>query len=388
MSLGRRLNRALHGLTDGGFTRLRRWLRGRVLWAGAQTVTREPVVHVVVLDGTMSTLDAGQETNAGLVYRLMDEMRRRRTSPQVSVYYEAGIQWRGPRSAWSVATGKGIDEQIRRAYGVLASRYRPGDRIFLFGYSRGAFAVRSLAGMIDRVGLLLPSQATERNVLAAFRHYEAAEMSRAAHEFSRAYCHDHVDIEMIGVWDTVKALGLRWPLIWRLFDRKTRFHNASLALNVRHGYHALARDETRLAYEPLLWRTYGEFPGRIEQVWFPGTHGDVGGQLGGFEAARPLAWVSLNWMLARAGEAGLPLPEHWVGRFPANPDAPSMGRRYGFAKFFILRSVRRRGYDPSERDWQPEIRSDGRRAETGRAETGPAETAPAETAPVLMDPHS
>lgn len=355
MSLRRRLNRALHGLTDGRFTRLRKWFRGRVLWAGAQTVTREPVTHVIVLDGTMSTLEPGRETNAGVIYRLMDEMRRRGTAPRVSVYYEAGIQWRNWRSAWPVATGKGIDSQIRRAYGVLASRYRPGDRIFLFGYSRGAFAVRSLAGMIDRVGLLRSEAATERNVLTAYRHYEADEVNAAGRAFATANCHGHTEIEMIGVWDTVQALGLRWPLVWRVFEKQYRFHNASLGLHVRHGYHALARDETRKAYEPLLWRTYGEFPGRIEQVWFPGTHGDVGGQLGGFEPARPLAWVSLNWMLARAEEAGLPLPDDWETRFPANPDAPSMGRNHGWGKFFVLRGVRRRGYDPSESDWQPNM---------------------------------
>lgn len=365
MSLRRRLNKVLHGLTHGGFTRLRKWFRGRVLSAGAQTVTRDPVCHVIVLDGTMSTLDQGRETNAGMVYRLMDEMRRRNTAPRVSVYYEAGIQWRNWRSAWPVATGIGIDSQIRRAYGVLASRYRPGDRIYLFGYSRGAFAARSLVGMIDRVGLLKPQEATERNVLTAYRHYEAHEITAAARTFAERNCVHGVEIEMIGVWDTVKALGLRWPLIWRLWERKHQFHNANLSLKVRHGYHALARDETRRAYEPLLWRTYGEFPGRVEQVWFPGTHGDVGGQLGGFEAARPLAWLSLNWMLGRAEAAGLPLPEDWHHRFPADADAPSMGRNHGWGKFFLLRTARRRGYDPSEADWQPNTVSDGRHFVSG-----------------------
>ncbi len=354
MSLRRRINRTLHGLTGGGFTRLRKLLRGKVLWAGAQTPSRAPVTHVILLDGTMSTLEPGRETNAGLVYRLADEMRRRSGSPRLSVYYEAGIQWRDWRSAWPVATGKGIDAQICRAYGVLASRYRPGDRVFLFGYSRGAFAVRSLAGMIDRVGLLRADQATVRNVETAFRHYQADSLSAAGHSFAQTHCHGYVEIEMIGVWDTVKALGLPWPIIWRLFERHHRFHNASLGLNVRHGYHALARDETRRAYQPILWRTFGEFPGRIEQLWFPGTHGDVGGQLDGFEAARPLSWVSLNWMLARAEETGLPLPEDWGKRFPADPDAPSMGHRHGWGRLFFLRSVRQRGNDPSEADWQPD----------------------------------
>ncbi|WP_138423524.1 DUF2235 domain-containing protein [Maritimibacter alexandrii] len=355
MSLKTRLNRALHGLTDGGFTRFRKWLRGRVLSASADTPAREPVTHVIVLDGTMSSLDPGEETNAGLVYRLMDEVRRSGHGAKISVYYEAGIQWRGWKSAWTVATGKGINRQIRRAYGVLASRYRPGDKIYLFGYSRGAFAVRSLSGLIGRVGLLKAEHATERNVLQAYRHYEAEEISDASRAFSQAYCHESTTIEMIGVWDTVKALGLTWPLIWRLYENKHKFHDANLDRHVLHGYHALARDETRSAYEPLIWETTGEYPGRVEQVWFPGSHGDVGGQIGTFKAARPRSFVSLHWMLGRAEAVGLTLPEGWRARFPPNPDAPSMGTFHGWGKIFVLRAKRKRGRDPSERDWDPEM---------------------------------
>lgn len=353
MSLRDWLNRALHALTDGGFTRFRRWLRGRVLSAGADTPARTPVIHVIVLDGTMSSLDPGEETNAGLTYRLVDEMRRSGHGARVSVYYEAGIQWRGWKSAWHVGTGRGINRQIRRAYGVLASRYRPGDRIFLFGYSRGAFAARSLAGLIGRVGLVQAVHATERNVLQAYRHYEAAEPGEAARQFSAAYCHADAMVEMIGVWDTVKALGLTWPLVWRLFDPRHRFHDASLGPHVGHGYQALARDETREAYRPLLWDTTGDVTGRVEQVWFPGSHGDVGGQVGRVKAARPRAWVSLHWMLGKAEALGLPLPEDWRARYPMDPGAPSMGTFHGWGKIFVLRARRRRGGDVSERDWTP-----------------------------------
>jgi uncharacterized protein (DUF2235 family) len=354
MSVKARLNRALHALTDGGFTRFRKWLRGRVLSASADTPSREVVHHVIVLDGTMSSLEEGFETNAGLVYRLMDEVRRTRGAPKVSVYYEAGIQWRGWRSAWGVATGKGINRQIRRAYGALASRYRPGDRIYLFGYSRGAFAVRSLAGLIGTVGILKPQFATERHVLQAYRHYENEEFTDACRDFAAAYCYEGVGVEMIGVWDTVKALGLTWPVVWRLFEPAHRFHDANLGLHVHHGFHALARDETRHAYAPLLWKTRGEFPGRVEQVWFPGSHGDIGGQLDGDERARPRAWVSLNWMLEKAEAVGLPLPPDWRERFPFDPNAPSIGTFRGWGKIFVLRGKRVRGRDPSERDWSPD----------------------------------
>ena len=126
--------------------RLSRSLLAR-LWPGAaqrrrgHARARGPVTHVIILDGTMSTLNEGEETNAGLTYRLLAE----RGGPDLSLYYEAGLQWRSWRNSWDVIVGRGINRQIRRAYGYLASRYRPGDRIFLFGYSRGAYAVRSLA---------------------------------------------------------------------------------------------------------------------------------------------------------------------------------------------------------------------------------------------------
>src|SRR6056297_308624 len=111
--------------------------------------------------------------------------------------------------------GRGINRQIRRAYGHLASRYRAGDRIFLMGYSRGAYAARSLAGVIDRVGLLRVEHATERNIVTAYRHYQSTSGSDAAKVFAEAHCHAETPIEMVGVWDTVKALGLRLPILWR-----------------------------------------------------------------------------------------------------------------------------------------------------------------------------
>ncbi len=89
------------------------------------------------------------------------------------VRYEPGIQWRDWKGTLDVIEGRGINRQIRRVYGLLASRYRPGDRIWLFGYSRGAYAVRALAGLIDRVGLLRAEAATERNITLAYRHYRA-----------------------------------------------------------------------------------------------------------------------------------------------------------------------------------------------------------------------
>ncbi len=293
----------------------------------------------------MSSLKEGDETNAGLTYKLLCELA---PVAGLSIRYEAGIQWRNWRSARDVIEGRGINRQIRRVYGFLASRYHPGDRIFLLGYSRGAFAVRSLAGVIDRVGLLEARHATVRNVRQAYRHYRDGGNSAAAAEFRDAYCHVETMIEMLGCWDTVKALGLRLPVLWRITEARHRFHNHALGRHIRHAFHALARDETREAYAPVLWDNTEEFPGVVEQVWFRGSHGDVGGQLGGFEAARPLANVSLVWMLERVERCGIAFPDGWRDRFHVDPNAPSVGTWAGWGKMFLLRKKRKIGRDPSE----------------------------------------
>lgn len=291
----------------------------------------------------MSTLEPGRETNAGLTYRLLQEL-----GPDVSLYYEAGVQWPGWRQTLDVLMGRGINRQIRRAYGYLASRYRPGDRIFLMGYSRGAFAVRSLAGVIDRVGLLRAVSATERNIRTAYRHYELTPDSAAARDFAAAHCHEGVIVEMLGVWDTVKALGARLPLIWRLTEARHAFHNQHLSPVVRHGFHALALDETRQVFEPELWTCPEDWDGRVEQVWFRGSHGDVGGMLGGLDAARPLANIPLAWMLERIEISGLALPEGWKTRFECDVTAPMAGTWQSWGKLFLFRNRRIVGRDRSE----------------------------------------
>ena len=310
----------------------------------AEAPRRGQQTHVIILDGTMSTLERGLETHAGVTYRLCCEM-----SPRVSVYYEAGVQWRSWRKTLDVLMGKGINRQIRRAYGYLASRYRPGDRIFLIGYSRGAYAVRSLAGVIDMVGLIKAEHANVRNIRNAYRHYEFSPHGDAAAAFAKAYCHDDVPIEMVGVWDTVKALGLRLPLFWRMAEARHAFHNHQLGPSIRSGFHALALDETRAVYAPIMWSGAGGYAGHVEQVWFRGTHGDVGGQLSGYEAARPLANVPLIWMLDKAEQRGLPLPSNWRTRYFTDPAAPSSGSWRGWAKIFLLRAPRVVGAHPSER---------------------------------------
>jgi uncharacterized protein (DUF2235 family) len=300
---------------------------------------------VIILDGTLSTLEPGQEGNCGLLYKLLTEGGR---SAQRTVYYEPGLQWEGWRQGMKIVEGRGINRQIRRAYGWLASHYREGDRIFLFGYSRGAYAVRSLAGVIDRVGLLKREHATERGVQLAYRHYQLDPNSQVSAAFSRRFCHAEISIEVVGVWDTVKSLGIRLPLLWMFNSKKNDFHNHQLGPSIRHGFHALAIHETRVAFEPVLWECPPGWQGNIQQMWFRGAHGDIGGMIGEVQAARSLANIPLSWMLERAETVGLALPEGWQARFACDVTAPMVGTMRGWGAFFLFRRKRVMGQDISE----------------------------------------
>lgn len=308
-----------------------------------RSAQRGSVDHIVLLDGTQGRLGGAGETSIGRLYHLLRE-----GAPRASVCYGKGLEWNEWGQFSDAVLGWGVEQQIRRAYGWIATRYHPGDRIFLLGYSRGAFAVRSLAGIIDRVGMLRADAATERNVRLAWRYYEAAEARAGAEAFRRHFCHAQVEIEMVGVFDTVMALGLQLPLMWMVSEPRTRFHDATLGRNVRHGYQALALNETRSVFEPLIWDTKGSGARQVEQVWFRGCHGDIGGQIGGHEASRPLANIPLVWMLERMERCGLTLPEGWRARFPCDPQSPSVGSWRGWGKVFILRAPRVIGRDSSE----------------------------------------
>jgi uncharacterized protein (DUF2235 family) len=311
--------------------------------AGTGTAGNRPRNLVFISDGTLSSLKPGTETNAGLLYRLLTETGR---NPYQHFDYDPGVQGSGARKWFNAVTGMGINLTICQGYGFLASHYRRGDRIYLFGYSRGAYAVRSLAGMIGSVGLLRQESATHSNIRRAFRLYERngePERSNARAKFIGWNCHDDVPIEMVGVWDTVRSLGLPYPILSRLAQMATEFHDHALGDHIRHGYHALAIDEDRSAFAPILWQRSPHWQGRLEQTWFAGVHGDVGGNIGKHAAARPAANIPLNWMLRRAERHGLILPEGWQARFREDPAAPQIGNRTGIAALFLLRRPRTTG---------------------------------------------
>lgn len=321
----------------GSVRRNRNWRR-RPVATGAPG--RAPRNIAFVCDGTLSSSAPGERTNAGRLARLLREFGA--STGQIA-RYDRGVQGRGWERWLNAATGRTIGLSIRAGYGFLASRYRPGDRIFLFGYSRGGYAVRSLAGMIGRVGLLRAEAATERRITEAYRLYESDAAPERLARFRELYCHPHTPIEMLGVWDTVRALGLPFPGFSWFSPMAVDFHDHALGHHIRHGYHALAADETRLSYAPIKWERSEDWQGRLEQTWFPGDHADVGGEVRHRPEARGLSNIALNWMLRRAAAHGLALPEGWETRFPEDPGAPSSAGAGWLSRGFLIRAPRRTG---------------------------------------------
>lgn len=313
--------------------------------APAADPARKPCNHILVIDGTQSRIQDNQETNAGLLYKLLKESHH----PEDGLlWYHPGIQGHGFWNWVTIASGWGINQAIFDGYAQLAENYNPGDKIYLFGFSRGAYAVRSISGMIGTVGLLRSHNATRDKLRLAFNLYETQANPAARSTFRSIHCHDTTTIEMIGVWDTVKALGLPYPILTYLAPMATEFHSTNISDPVKSGYHALALDEDRTAYRPVIWDLEPGWKGHLEQVWFKGAHADIGGHVWKRPKARSLSNIPLIWMGENAQKHGLTLPDGWQSRFPTDANAPAVGSRAGIGKFFLLRTPRTQGEKPFE----------------------------------------
>lgn len=304
-------------------------------------------IHVILLDGTFASLDDGRRSSVGRIHSLLRSKQAEIGKKRLNIHYAPGQEWDSWRTLPDLMMGNGLTTKIINAYGWLARHYHPGDQIYLLGYSRGAFAIRSLAGMIGRIGLLRPEFATRRNIALAWRYYSEGGNEKSIGIFRRRRGQPNVPIQMIGCFDTVMALGIRLPLLWAMTEPRFRFHDTHLGEDVAHGFQALALDETRAAFAPVLWDDSSKAK-HIEQMWFRGAHADIGGQLSGLEVARPLANIPLVWMLESAESVGLPLPEGWHEQFACDATAPSVGNWRSWGKAFLSRSPRLAGQNATE----------------------------------------
>ena len=219
------------------------------------------------------------------------------------VYYDPGIGTDGesftPRiigksvkNAWQKMFGTGLQRNVGEAYRFLMKVYRPGDRVYIFGFSRGAYTARSLAGMLYRCGLL--HFGLDNLVEQATNLYNKNE-SHLQRGFKDNFCARPCPVHFIGVWDTVESLGV-------ITGRK--FHDCRLNPEIKHAYHAVSLDEKRSKVSPCLWEEANIAEGQtMEQVWFAGVHCDVGG----WYEERGLSDIALRWMLKKAEQCGMQL---------------------------------------------------------------------------------
>ena len=204
------------------------------------------------------------------------------------------------------AFGQGLLHKIQDGYTQIAHVYEPGDQIFLFGFSRGAYTVRSLAGMIANCGL--PAGAfSDDCVTQAFAAYRDP-VNRASILAGLGPCGlQAATIQMVGVWDTVGSLGI--PAIFGAVDEKAfGFLDTGLHPAIKNAFQCLAVDEHRAQFPATLWTSAPAPSQTMEQVWFAGCHGDVGGGTalaGGVDAGTRLCDITFGWMLSKAMALGL-----------------------------------------------------------------------------------
>ena len=227
------------------------------------------------------------------------------------LYYHHGVGTKRFERIRGGALGLGLSRNVRDCYRFLVENYEPGDQLYFFGFSRGAFTARSTVGLVRKAGILRPEHVGR--IKDAYRLYR--ETGDKGHPngiesriFRRMYSDEEPDIHFVGVWDTVGSLGIP-GLRGRLANKLWGFHDTALSSHVRFAYHALAIDEQRGPFQPTLWQQQAHAERQtLEQVWFTGVHSDVGG---GYPEPG-LAEITLSWMARRAQASGLAVePEHF-----------------------------------------------------------------------------
>lgn len=325
---------------------------------------------ILCSDGTGNT---GGKVNGTNVWRLYEAIDRGHQQPRQVAFYDDGVgteSWK-PLKLLGGATGYGLTRNVTRLYGFLVQNFEPGDRIFLFGFSRGAFTVRVLANILFYCGI------ANRFNKEANRDHTPEEIHKIAQEAVQAY-KDRTDFEpnqgapdtfrakygllnpdpggeqgrfpihFVGVWDTVEAYGLPideltdayWFLFKLRFREKGGVRENDLHPLIENAYHALSTDDERHTFHPILWHEgppfdpdtqarlpdsqkifnfgpkYANRAQKVEQVWFAGAHANVGG---GY-AQDALACVPLVWMMNHASHCGLALHSTLVNDYRRTAD--------------------------------------------------------------------
>ncbi len=328
---------------------------------------------IVCCDGTLNRLGAAVPTNVVKLASGIAPVDAQGT-PQI-VFYDKGVGtdtqlFHGVRKWLEGAFGLGLDQYLEEAYRFLCMNYVPGDEIYIFGFSRGAFTARSLCGLIRKCGILRREKIREApKAVDYYRNHERASSEnsqnfRLAHSRGKVGAEDviasvrgelheagvvageriedaaklalaadaeAVNITYVGIWETVGSLGLP-DKIWfsRYINRRYRFHDTELTSLVASARHAVAIDEMRESFSVVPWRNLKELNElrgplkrdgkeleRYRQCWFPGDHGCVGG---GTAETEPLATIALQWVADGASSMGLEFEGRFVNQWAHSAD--------------------------------------------------------------------
>ena len=290
---------------------------------------------IICADGTWQSPESNTATH---VLRLAEGVAPEDSfgNKQV-VYYDWGIGSDGDRFTGGV-TGKGIDKNIMDCYRFIVHNYDKGDALYLFGFSRGAYTVRSLGGLIRNCGVLRREHADK--VSDAYELYrqrgKASSPARSkACDFRREFAvADVTRIHFLGVFDTVGALGIPAPFLGTLGTNRYLFHDTEPSGIINHARHAVSIDENRQDFEPALWSPKAGID--LQQVWFAGVHTDVGG---GYPD-RSLGDHAGYWMATEAVSCGLALEPHFLTGLAPDHAGPQHNEYKGFYRAMRRRLVR------------------------------------------------
>ncbi|MCR8924328.1 DUF2235 domain-containing protein [Dasania sp. GY-MA-18] len=228
------------------------------------------------------------------------------------------------------ATGRGLHKNIMDDYRYIVQNYSPGDEIFLFGFSRGSYTIRSLCGLINNCGIIKRPDAAL--IQEAFNLYKKSGADYAprgvkAIAFRERHSHPSREIAFVGVWDTVGAMGIPVSFLG-LFEDKDEFYDTKIGSNIRIARHAMAIDENRSDFEPTVWQPQANMD--MQQVWFAGAHSNVGGSYKPDKDGSLLSDTPLLWMLQEAARAGLEVEPHIKANASPNPNATLHNSRRSF----------------------------------------------------------
>jgi uncharacterized protein (DUF2235 family) len=274
---------------------------------------------VVCCDGTWNTLDQRYPTNVSEVFHAVAPAAGNMVQKK---HYVEGVGNKPWQRLTGGAFGAGLSDNVKDAYRFVVEHYEPGDELFFFGFSRGAYTARSTVGFIRNCGILLPRN--KNRIDEAYEFYRdrddrSGPDGTAARDFRARHAHpDPTPIRFIGVWDTVGSLGI--PLsggrLLNRFNRRWQFHDTKLSSTVQSAFHALAIDEKRPSFAPTIWDPSPTGIGlERSQLWFAGDHSDVGGGYG----ERGLSNVALRWLVTCARSCGLAFTPNAFAELAPNP---------------------------------------------------------------------